>query len=164
MTIAAAPRLALLMCFAAAVLCDRSSSRGTLTRPRTSSCWRTGSSSSRPSRAWSCCPTTCSAATSGTCCRSGQGGVGRGGGGDGRGGAWGRGFAGIYYVHVLLLSVTSGPAALTTACTCRPAGRAPSRSAQVPYPLDGVPTPTREQVRAVIKLFNDRDIPVICAT
>lgn len=35
---------------------------------------------------------------------------------------------------------------------------------QVPYPLDGVPTPSREQVRSVIKLFNDRDIPVVCAT
>eukprot|EP00198_Chlamydomonas_reinhardtii_P011320 XP_001700657.1 pyruvate formate lyase activating enzyme [Chlamydomonas reinhardtii] len=33
----------------------------------------------------------------------------------------------------------------------------------LPYPLDGTNTPPHEQVRAVIKVFNDNDVPVICA-
>ncbi|KAG2495282.1 hypothetical protein HYH03_006555 [Edaphochlamys debaryana] len=33
----------------------------------------------------------------------------------------------------------------------------------IPYPLDGVSTPPREQVRAVIKEFNNNDVAVICA-
>ncbi|GLI60123.1 hypothetical protein VaNZ11_002163 [Volvox africanus] len=33
----------------------------------------------------------------------------------------------------------------------------------IPYPLDGVQTPSHETVSKVIKLFNDNEIPVICA-
>ena len=35
---------------------------------------------------------------------------------------------------------------------------------QIPYPLEGVASPAPEQVRSVIKHFNDNDVSVRCAT